>query len=141
MSFDKILIAVDSGPIGAHAVDVGVKLAKRLKAELALIYVSAPPAAGSDAGISTAEFMKLARNEGQRLLAGVRERQSLPASVLEFLESGDAATEIVKAAAEWPAELIVVGSHGRSGISRVMLGSVAEAVVRQATCPVLVVRA
>ena len=50
MSFDKVLIAVDSGPIAAHAVDVGVKLAIRLKADLALIYVSTPPAAGLDAG-------------------------------------------------------------------------------------------
>ena len=141
MSFGKILIAVDRGPIAAHAVDVGLNLANSLKAELALIHVTEPPAAGSDTGISIVNYMKLARGEGQRLLTGIRERQSLPASVHEFLEAGDAAAEIVKASKEWPADVIVIGSHGRSGVSRVMMGSVAEAVLRQAPCPVLIVRA
>jgi nucleotide-binding universal stress UspA family protein len=141
MSFDKILIAVDRGPIAAHAVDVGVTLANSLKAELALIHVTEPPAAGSDAGISIVDYMKLARGEGQRLLTGMRQRHSLPASVQEFLEAGDAAAEIVKTAKEWPADMIVVGSHGRSGLSRVMLGSVAETVLRHAPCAVPIVRA
>ena len=140
MSFRKILVAVDRGPIAARAEDVGVELANSLKADLALIHVTEPPAAGSDMGISIVEFMKVARGEGQRLLTGIRERLSLPAAVHEFLEAGDAAAEIVKAAKEWPADLIVVGSAGRSGVSRVMLGSVAETIARTAPCPVLIVR-
>jgi nucleotide-binding universal stress UspA family protein len=46
----------------------------------------------------------------------------------------------VNAAKEWPADVIVIGSHGRAGVTRVLLGSVAEAVMRHAPCPVLVVR-
>jgi len=64
-----------------------------------------------------------------------------PATTLEFLPVGHAASEIIKAAREWPADLIVVGSHGRGGVDRVVLGSVAEAVVRRAPCPVRVKRA
>jgi nucleotide-binding universal stress UspA family protein len=142
MSFNRILVAVESSPIAARAVDVGIGLARSLKAEVALIRVTEPPVAyGVDAGISTNELMAQASREDQRLLAGVRERLSLPASVQEFLPAGDPATEIVKAAREWPADVIVLGSHGRAGVSRVLLGSVAEAVTRHAPCPVLVVRA
>lgn len=47
----------------------------------------------------------------------------------------------VNAAKEWPADLIVIGSHGRGGVKRALLGSVAEGVMRHAPCPVLVVRA
>jgi universal stress protein A len=53
---------------------------------------------------------------------------------------GKPAAEIVNAAKEWPADVIVIGSHGRAGVTRVLLGSVAEAVMRHAPCPVLVVR-
>ncbi len=54
---------------------------------------------------------------------------------------GEARETIVQTAAEWPADLIVVGSHGRQGIERLLIGSVAEFVVRHAPCSVLVVRA
>jgi len=55
--------------------------------------------------------------------------------------SGDARVEIVQAAADWSADLVVVGSHGRTGVSRWLLGSVAEYVVRHAPCSVEVARA
>jgi nucleotide-binding universal stress UspA family protein len=57
------------------------------------------------------------------------------------LTMGDPAGEIVRIAAEEGAEMIVLGTHGRSGMSRMLMGSVAEAVVRRAPCPVLVYRA
>lgn len=135
-------MTVENSPIAAHAVDLGIELARSLKAEIALIRVTESPTAyGVDAGISARELMAQARREDQKLLAGVRERLSLPASVQEFLPAGDPATEIVNAAKEWPADIIVLGSHGRGGVSRALLGSVAEAVTRHAPCPVLVVRA
>lgn len=60
--------------------------------------------------------------------------------VEEIIEHGDAATEIVRVAQERAVELIVVASHGRTGLGRMLFGSTAEAVVRHATCPVLVVK-
>jgi nucleotide-binding universal stress UspA family protein len=57
------------------------------------------------------------------------------------VQTGTPATAITKAAKDWPADLIVIGSHGRSGMRRALLGSVAEGVMRNAPCPVLVVRA
>jgi nucleotide-binding universal stress UspA family protein len=56
------------------------------------------------------------------------------------LKQGDAAEEILASAAEHKADLIVIGTHGRSGLGRLILGSVAEAVMRRSTCPVLTVK-
>ena len=55
--------------------------------------------------------------------------------------AGDPANENLRAAADWRADLLVMGSHGRDGVMRVLLGSVAEKVMRHATCPVLVIKA
>lgn len=142
MGFRKVLIAVDGGPVAAHAADVGVELARSLGAEVALIHaVDANPALGAEAGISPSELAAQAEQEGKRLLAGFRPRLSLEPSALEFVVAGSPADEIVKAAREWPADLVVIGSHGRGGVQRALLGSVADGVVRHAPCPVLVVRA
>jgi nucleotide-binding universal stress UspA family protein len=140
--FHKILIALDDSPIAAHAVDVGVELGGLLKAEIALVHVvGSPIPVGTDVGISAAEFIDIAKEEGRKLLDGVRQRLSLDTSVQKFLEYGDAAVEIVEAAKSWPADLVVIGSHGRGGLDRAILGSVAESVMRKAPCPVLVIRA
>jgi nucleotide-binding universal stress UspA family protein len=63
-----------------------------------------------------------------------------PQEVTTQLCIGGASEEIVRAAAELEADLLVVGTHGRTGVKRLLLGSVAEAIVRKAGCPVLVVR-
>lgn len=60
--------------------------------------------------------------------------------VEEVIVHGEAATEIVRVARERGVDLIVVSSHGRTGLGRMLFGSTAEAVVRHATCPVLVVK-
>ena len=57
------------------------------------------------------------------------------------VREGDAKTQILDVAAEWKADLIVLGSHGRKGMDRFLLGSVSEGVARHATCSVLIVRA
>lgn len=142
MSFRKILVAVDSEPVAARAADTGVELARAVGAEVALIHViDTSLVLGGDTGIAPNELIARAEQEGQRLVAGFRQRLSLPTTALEFVLSGSPASEIVKAAKEWTADLIVIGSHGRGGIPRALLGSVAEWVMRHAPCPVLIVRA
>jgi nucleotide-binding universal stress UspA family protein len=61
-------------------------------------------------------------------------------SVDHWLEEGDPASEIVRVAATVGADLIVLGTHGRTGVHRLLMGSVAEQVVRRAACPVLTVK-
>jgi len=62
-------------------------------------------------------------------------------TVTSAIDQGDAKSLIVEAAGKWPADLVVVGSHGRKGLDRFLLGSVAEAIARHVRCSVLIVRA
>ncbi|MBV8185694.1 MAG: universal stress protein [Alphaproteobacteria bacterium] len=141
MPFKKILVAVDGEPIAAHAVDVAAELAGFAGAELAFIHVIEPELVNAaDTGVQPATLEAAARDEAHKLIDDFRSHLSLNSPILEFVEIGSAATEVVRAAKDWPADLIVVGSHGRGGLRRALLGSVAEAVMRQASCPVLVVR-
>ena len=142
MSFRKILIAVDDDPVSVRAADVASELARALGGEVALIHVNDIVVAyAGDTGIPRRDLIAQTEQESKRLLSGFRERLSLAPSTLEFVEAGTPATVIARAAKDWPADLIVIGSHGRSGMRRALLGSVAEGVMRNATCPVLVVRA
>jgi universal stress protein A len=130
LSIRRILIAVDDEPVSVRAADVGSELGRSLGGEVALINVN-------DASV---EFAR-AEQESKRLLSGFRERLSLPASTSQFVQAGPPAATITKTAKEWSADIIVIGSHGRSGARRALLGSVAEGVMRNAPCLVLVVRA
>jgi nucleotide-binding universal stress UspA family protein len=142
VSIRKILIAVDSEPVAASAADLGVELGRSLGAEVALIHViDSSLTYGADTGISPSELIAQAQQEGKRLLAGFRQRLSPQSAILEFVVAGTPSDEIIKAAKEWSADLIVTGSHGRRGMQRVLLGSIAEGIMRHAPCPILVVRA
>jgi universal stress protein A len=143
MAFRRVLIALDDSAAAAHAVDVGIDLASSLRAEVALVHVIDPSfASARETGISPAALLADADREARQLLAEFRARLApLPVPALEFIRTGKPGHEMIKVANEWPADLIVIASHGRTGVSRLLLGSVAEAVVRHAPCPVLVVRA
>jgi nucleotide-binding universal stress UspA family protein len=140
MSIRKILIAVDDQPLSVRAAELGAELARALGGEVALIHVHAQAYPG-DTGIPPQQLIAQAQEDSKRLVAGFRERLSLPPSTLEFVQTGAPAETIARAAAEWRADLIVIGSHGRTGVRRALLGSVAEEVMRNAPCPVLVARA
>jgi nucleotide-binding universal stress UspA family protein len=141
MSFRRILVAADESAFAARAADVALELARSLGAELAFMHVIDPSLVSApESGIPAGQLIALAEQDGRRLLAAFSQRVSAQPPPLEFIHVGKPATEIVKAAKDWPADLIVIGSHGRGGVKRVLLGSVAETVMRQAACPVLVVR-
>ena len=141
MVFKKILVAVDSEPTAAHAADVGAELAGLAGAELAFIHVvDAELVNAADTGLQPAVLAASAKNDARNLIGNFRRRLPQQSAVLEFVQVGSPLTEIVKAAKDWPADLIVIGSHGRSGVKRALMSSVAEGVMRHAPCPVLVVR-
>ena len=140
MSIQKVLIAIDEDPIAARAADVGMDLARSLHAQVALLHVVDPALIlAPEAGIAADELAVSARQDAARLVADFRARLQADAHALGFIPLGSPGPEIVKAAKERQADLIVIGSHGRRGITRALVGSVAEAVMRHAPCPVLVV--
>ena len=140
--FRKILIAIDSEPIAAHAADVGAEFARLAGADVAFIHVIDDALVNAaDTGIQPDVLAASAKEDARKLIEEFRKRLPQQSSALEFVQIGTPLTEIVNAAKDWPADLIVIGSHGRGGVKRALLGSVAEGVMRHAPCPVLVVRA
>ena len=144
MSFQKVLISIDEDPIAAHAAAVGMELARSLHAEVALIYaIDTSTTYVPDAEMAADKLAPAlaAERDGTRVMAEFRARLPVGTEAQQFTPQGQPGPEIVKAAKEWGADLIVIGSHGRRGITRALVGSVAEAVMRHAPCPVVVVRA
>jgi nucleotide-binding universal stress UspA family protein len=142
MSFQRILIAIDQGPIAARAMEVGADLAKALGAQIALVHVVDPKLASApEGGYPPSVILDEFRQEGRQLLKAASLRIGGDPPPREYLVEGNSSREIIKTAGEWKADLIVLGTHGRSGISRVFLGSTAEGVVRNSPIPVLTVRA
>ncbi len=132
--FRNILVAVDGSSISDLALHEVLPFARHLQASLRVVHVGTARAdRTADAGDGI--LGRAAADAGQ---AGVPiETRFLEAAA----QSRAIADAISTEAAAWPAELVVVGTHGRSGLSRLLLGSVAEAVVRTAKTPVLLVRA
>jgi nucleotide-binding universal stress UspA family protein len=136
--FKKIVIAVDGEPVALHSAEVGIQLSCCLSTEIAFIH-AVDPALTYAPGIAPAELVAEAERDGKRVMDKIAaEFPLLPAK--EFIRVGKPTHEILHVAKEWAADVIVMGTHGRGGTTRVLLGSVAEEVMRHADCPVLVVR-
>jgi nucleotide-binding universal stress UspA family protein len=138
----KICCAVDFEVQSRVALMQAADLATRLDAELTLVHVVAPPlAAASDVLVSSRGLASVEAEEAEATLARWRadaeRRAGRPVSARVL--RGDIAAEIVRHAREERCDLLVLGTHGRTGMSRLVLGSVAERVARRAPCPVLVV--
>lgn len=143
MAFAKILCPTDFSDSAARAVAMAVRLASEHDAELILFHAYAVPVFGlaEPEGESPALRQQLAADASAGLAEAVDRATALGARKLRSrLASGRPWVEIIKAAKAEAADLIVVGSNGRSGLPRIALGSVAEMVARRASCPVLVVR-
>jgi nucleotide-binding universal stress UspA family protein len=144
--YQHILVPIDGSATSERALRDAIKLADG-KAQLRLLHVVEevyPLDAEGYAFIDYAALRDVARSSGERLLAKAAETARQAGATVEtaLLEAeGDRVANVIDAAAEaWPADLIVIGSHGRSGFSRLLFGSVAEGVVRGASVPVLLVR-
>jgi universal stress protein A len=144
-AFRCILHPTDFSSASAAAFRRALALAKASRAPLVLVHVMTPPSpfiGDGPAPASYIDLLALARRSARRRLARAAEqarRQGVQVRAL-FVE-GLPADEILRAARRVRADLVVVGTHGRSGVSRLFMGSVAERVVRESRCPVLTVRA
>jgi len=136
----NVLCPVDFSDASRHAVDQAVAIARWYHARLTALHVYPPmfmpvPALPAPSDRVPESELQRVRAEAARLLTDAA--AGLGADVV--VRVGRPADEILKAAAGLPADLIVMGTHGVSGFERLVLGSVTEKVLRQATCPVLTV--
>jgi nucleotide-binding universal stress UspA family protein len=145
----NILCPIDFSECSHQALDYAIDLAKTLGANMRLLHVyqdpisSIPFAIGGTAGLPTApiELIVEARKQRDAEIARMQQvcRDRGISTEVEEIEGAPALT-IVMAAEDHKVDLIVMGTHGRTGIAHAMVGSIAERVVRLSPCPVLTVR-
>ncbi|HVZ56529.1 MAG TPA: universal stress protein [Chitinophagaceae bacterium] len=134
----NILVAVDGSPFSQQIVQKGYELARALNGELALLHVIDPQLAISAEGIAAQTLLVGFREEASGMLNRLKSAVGDEAALV-MTETGPVAKTILHAARQWEADVIVLGTHGRTGLSHLVLGSVAEHVVRHATIPVLII--
>ncbi len=140
----KLCCAVDFSETSRAAMREAAELARRFDGKLDLVHVHLPPpiAAAPDVFVPPPEFLEVASNELRGAMARWQEEaervvgRAVNATVL----LGSPADDIARFTREHGHDLLVVGTHGRRGVQRLLLGSVAERLVREAPCSVLVVR-
>lgn len=138
----RILVPVDFSAGSGLALREALAIARPNRAQLTLLSVVSPPTFGDGSGgLDYARFVgEMAEDAGKELakLAARVVRKAVPVKTL--VRIGSPGREIADVAGDRNAGLIVISTHGRTGLRHVFLGSVAEHVVRHAPCPVLVIR-
>jgi nucleotide-binding universal stress UspA family protein len=144
--YKRIMVAVDGSKTSNRALSEAIKLAKDQRAMLRLVHVvDEMPAYMSEVPYSIEDYRKSMRGGGRKVLAAAaakakagRVRFDIKLAVIAGLSPR--IWEVMnKEAKRWHADLIVIGTHGRRGFDRFILGSVAEGVIRLAGTPVLVI--
>jgi nucleotide-binding universal stress UspA family protein len=145
--YQRLLVAMDGSKTADRALDEAIRLARQCQASLRIVHVIDEVSLSWKSGYtSLGEFQQRHRESGQKILdkaadtahrAGVAAEARLLALDRLTLHVAD----MIAAEAEaWPADAIVIGSHGRRGVRRMLLGSVAESVARIASKPVVLIR-
>jgi len=145
--YERIFVAVDGSPTSERALEEAMGLAKALGSRLRLVHaVDEVIWDWEGEWVNPQALWDAMAKGGQALLERLIKRVHAAGiegdfKLLEITTVGQRLAEaIVKEAEDWPANLIVAGTHGRRGLSHLLLGSVAEGIVRVATRPVLLVR-
>jgi nucleotide-binding universal stress UspA family protein len=144
MTIKRMLCASDFSPASRPALGLAQELARALKAKLILFHAYEPSVPIGNGGYlppSVMHEMLTATRDAaaQSLKRLARSPQAKHVRISTLLAEGPAATAIVRAAKKNRVDLVVMGTHGRTGVRRLLMGSVADRVIRTASCPVLVV--
>jgi|SRR5579863_3856623 len=151
MKISKILIAVDESKYSEHAAEYGFELAHFYKADVGLVNIVEPvvmPATGADMVTGTIfeppitsdpEFIHIQKEASENIIGQTIKHFAGDLKVTQFSEYGSTAEGILSCSNQFNADLIVIGTHSRTGLDRLLLGSVAEDIVRHSLVPVLVV--
>ena len=145
MAYKRILVPVDGSPTAAMGMTEAITLAKESGARLLLLHVvdEYPAFANPGIGVSAAPLIEALRQSGAQTLEGIasiaKKAGVVPETMLIENFGGRVADVIVQKAVVWKADLIVMGTHGRRGVDRALMGSDADVVVRYSPIPVLLV--
>jgi nucleotide-binding universal stress UspA family protein len=141
------LLAIDDSKYSRAAIRKVVAQVRTKETTVCVLHVDEPITAYISAGMVphfvpyVTEVERDRKQQGKALVRrAARELRKAGFKVSEAVEAGDPKAQIIDRAAEWKANLIVVGSHGLTGLNRFLMGSVSDAVVRHADCSVEVVR-
>jgi nucleotide-binding universal stress UspA family protein len=145
--YSRILIAVDGSPTSEHALRHAIGLAKDLSATLRIVHIidMGVLPVGPEIAIETGAIMKARRAAGEKMVQSARDTARAAGIEAEtrLVETGAPTQRIASVIADeaksWPADLVITGTHGRSGVARMLVGSVAEGVARVSPAPVLLV--
>ncbi|MFN7811982.1 MAG: universal stress protein [Planctomycetia bacterium] len=138
MPANTIVFPTDFSTASDAALVHAAALARQSGSRLLIVHVEEPPLAYGGGEL----YYGLPEPSSERILKMLEDVKPADTAVpfTHRLTMGDPAAEIVRIATDEQAEMIVLGTHGRTGLSRLLMGSVAEAIVRRAPCPVLIYR-
>jgi universal stress protein A len=137
----NILVPVDFSDCSKKALQYAIPLARQFGAEITLLHVVQPYLPVPETGAVDVELVQVTmRDEGEKELEALRQGLAGVVPSRTVLRVGNPHVEIIDVAKQLESDLIIVSTHGRTGLAHVFLGSTAERVVRHAGCPVLVVR-
>jgi nucleotide-binding universal stress UspA family protein len=143
LDIKKILCAVDFSQVSEKVAEYAKALAVPLGAEIICIHVVPSGTIYADFGIpmnSMETFCTTMVTQGEKTLAEFTERHFPEGKFRANVTCGDFSHEILQCAKKEQVDMIIMGTHGRKGVDRLLFGSVAERVLRDAPCPVLAIR-
>lgn len=146
MEIRSILLPTDFSECANYALSYATSFARSANASIICVHVIEPVVptvgyTGMAEPLPIADISDQLEGSAERELPKIAEAEECAGlNVEEVIAHGDAASEIVRVARERGVDLIVIASHGRTGLGRMLFGSTAESVVRHAPCPVLVVK-
>ena len=151
MKISKILIGIDDSKFAEYAASYGFDMARTFNAHVGLVHIVEPsvtPATTTDTMIgmpmqdnviTDMEVIDIQNEQSENIITRTIKKYAEGLEVTHFNEFGSTADGILSCSKEFKADLIVIGTHSRTGIDRLLMGSVAESVVRNSNVPVLVV--
>lgn len=149
MKISKILIGIDDSKFAEYAASYGFDIAHTFNAHVGLVHIVEPAVIADTSndpmiGLPTINYdevnmLNIQKDQADNIIERTIEKYAKGLEVTHFNEYGSTADGILSCSDQFKADLIVIGTHGRTGIDRLLMGSVAESVVRNSHVPVLVV--
>ncbi len=144
ITLKRILVPIDFSDNSKKALRYALPLAKQFGASITLINIIEPTVFPSDFGFGQMNFPDLEQeliHKSQEELESIAASMSTPVKITSVVKTGIPFVEVTSYADEEKIDLIIVATHGRTGVEHILFGSTAEKIIRKAPCPALVVRA